>query len=65
MGSQWAELEVDTSVKGVLGIVDKDAAEINWKILKPLIPGMETAEGFHLFTCTMELRFRGRVLEID
>ena len=49
MGSQWAELEVDTSVKGVLGIVDKDAAEINGKFLKRLIQGMENAEGFHQY----------------
>lgn len=65
MGSQWAELEVDSSVKGVLEIVDKDAAEINEKFLKPLIPRMKNAEGFHLSTSTMELRFCSRVLEIN
>ncbi|XHG07650.1 hypothetical protein AWENTII_010786 [Aspergillus wentii] len=52
MESQWAQLEVDTSVKGVLDIVDKNAAEINGKSLKLLIPGMENAEGLHQYDGT-------------
>lgn len=52
MGSQWAHLDVDTSIKGVFDIVDKDAAEINGKFLKLLIPGMENTEGFNEYDGT-------------
>jgi hypothetical protein len=52
MGSQWAQLEVDTSIKGVLEILDKDVAEINGKFRKLLIPGMENAEGLHQYDGT-------------
>jgi hypothetical protein len=49
MGGEWAQLDVETSIKGVLDIVDKDVAEINGKFLKIHIPGMENAEGFHQY----------------
>lgn len=48
MGSEYAHLDVDTSVKGVLDILDKDAAEINGKFLTPLVPGMENP-AFHQY----------------
>ncbi|OQD91103.1 hypothetical protein PENANT_c001G01368 [Penicillium antarcticum] len=49
MGGEWAQLDVGTSIKGILAIVAKDATEINGKFLKILIPGMENAEGFHQY----------------
>jgi hypothetical protein len=50
MGGDWAQLDVETSIKGVLDIVDKDVAEIN---------GWRTPRAF---TSTMELKFRGRAI---
>lgn len=52
MGGEWAQLDVETSIKGVLEIVDKDVSEINGKFLKIHIPGIENAEGFHQYDGT-------------
>ncbi|KAJ6099285.1 hypothetical protein N7467_000820 [Penicillium canescens] len=49
MGGDWAQLDVETSIRGALDIVDKDVAGINGKFLKIHIPGMENAEGFHQY----------------
>lgn len=52
MGGQHADLDIDTSIKGALDILDKDAAEINGKFLRIVVPGMENAAGFHHYDGT-------------
>lgn len=49
MGGSWAQLGANVSIKALLEIVDKNAAEINGKFLKLRIPGMENAEGLHQY----------------